>query len=146
MAAAVSKTSFALTLLRISSGWVKCIVWFAMLTVNVVMGLSILFNWISCSPVEKTFNVLTPGTCWPKTILIGYNSFVAGMEFSFEKTTLSSNVCIASLFRSYGHSIGAAAVEDHLEDEYEQEGALWSDLRHEPGISVKLHPFIWIWY
>ncbi|KAI0199758.1 hypothetical protein F4808DRAFT_431119 [Astrocystis sublimbata] len=78
MGAAVSKTSFALTLLRISAGgWVRFVVWFAMLTVNVVMGLSIVFNWVSCSPVEKAFNVFVPGTCWPKATLIGYNTFVA---------------------------------------------------------------------
>ncbi|KAI1173503.1 hypothetical protein F4777DRAFT_445975 [Nemania sp. FL0916] len=73
----VSKTSFALTLLRISNGWVKCIVWFAIVTVNVVMGLSILFNWINCTPLQKNFNVFLPGSCWPKIILIRYNSFVA---------------------------------------------------------------------
>ncbi|RWA05653.1 hypothetical protein EKO27_g9454 [Xylaria grammica] len=46
LAAAMSKTSFALTLLRISSGWVKYTVWFAILTTNVAMGLSLIFNWV----------------------------------------------------------------------------------------------------
>ncbi|KAI0459064.1 hypothetical protein F5B21DRAFT_338097 [Xylaria acuta] len=77
MAAAISKTSFALTLLRISNGWVKCAVWFAILTVNVVMGLSIIFTWVQCTPVEKNFNIFIPGSCWPKAPLIGYNAFVA---------------------------------------------------------------------
>ncbi|KAI0438217.1 hypothetical protein F4803DRAFT_535784 [Xylaria telfairii] len=77
LAAAVSKTSFALTLLRISNGWVKCAVWFAILTINVVMGLSIIFNWVQCTPVEKNFNLFIPGTCWPRATLIGYNAFVA---------------------------------------------------------------------
>ncbi|KAI1758234.1 hypothetical protein F4782DRAFT_477099 [Xylaria castorea] len=78
LAAAISKTSFALTLLRISNGWVKCVVWFAIFTVNVVMGLSIIFNWVQCTPVEKNFNIFIPGSCWPKETLIGYNTFVAG--------------------------------------------------------------------
>ncbi|KAI0483488.1 hypothetical protein F4859DRAFT_400492 [Xylaria cf. heliscus] len=77
LAAAISKTSFALTLLRISAGWVKCVVWFAILTINVVMGLSIVFNWIQCTPVEKNFNIFIPGSCWPKGTLIEYNAFVA---------------------------------------------------------------------
>ncbi|KAI8944400.1 hypothetical protein F4801DRAFT_571936 [Xylaria longipes] len=77
LAAAISKTSFALTLLRISNGWVKCVVWFAISTVNVVMGLSIIFNWVQCTPLEKNFNIFLPGSCWPATTLIGYNAFVA---------------------------------------------------------------------
>ncbi|GAW17624.1 hypothetical protein ANO14919_070830 [Xylariales sp. No.14919] len=75
LAAAMSKTSFALTLLRISSGWVKYTVWFAILTTNAAMGLSLIFNWVQCTPVEKNFNLSVPGSCWPRATLIGYNSF-----------------------------------------------------------------------
>ncbi|KAI0186637.1 hypothetical protein EV127DRAFT_167226 [Xylaria flabelliformis] len=77
LAAAISKTSFALTLLRISNGWVKCVVWFAIVTVNAVVGLSIIFNWVQCTPVEKNFYIFIPGSCWPRETLIGYNTFVA---------------------------------------------------------------------
>ncbi|KAI0966212.1 hypothetical protein F4678DRAFT_303889 [Xylaria arbuscula] len=75
LAVAISKTSFALTLLRISSGWVRWTIWFSIVTINVSMGLSLLFNWLQCTPVEKNFNLSVPGSCWPKTTLIGYNAF-----------------------------------------------------------------------
>ncbi|TGJ79559.1 hypothetical protein E0Z10_g9214 [Xylaria hypoxylon] len=75
LAAVISKTSFALTLLRISSGWIKYTVWFAIVTVNIAMGLSLISNWLQCTPVEKNFDFSIPGSCWPKSILIGYNTF-----------------------------------------------------------------------
>ncbi|KAI1122626.1 hypothetical protein F5Y10DRAFT_253645 [Nemania abortiva] len=77
LAATISKTSFALTLLRISNGWVKYAVWFAICTINVAMGLSIIFNWVQCTPVQKIFWIFIPGTCWPRTTLIQYNAFAA---------------------------------------------------------------------
>ncbi|KAI1422472.1 hypothetical protein F5Y12DRAFT_762757 [Xylaria sp. FL1777] len=77
LAAAISKTSFALTLLRISSGWVKWTIWFVIVTINVAMGLSLIFNWIQCTPVEKNFNFSIPGSCWPRTTLIAYNAVTA---------------------------------------------------------------------
>ncbi|KAI0539119.1 hypothetical protein GGR58DRAFT_266373 [Xylaria digitata] len=75
LAAAISKTSFALTLLRISSGWVKYTVWFVIVTINIAMSLSLIFNWVQCTPVEKNFNFSVPGSCWPRATLIGYNTF-----------------------------------------------------------------------
>ncbi|KAI1158275.1 hypothetical protein F5B18DRAFT_641503 [Nemania serpens] len=77
LAAAISKTSFALTLLRISNDWVRWFVWFAILTINVVLGLSLIFNWVQCTPVEKNFNIFIPGSCWPKATLIRYNAFAS---------------------------------------------------------------------
>ncbi|KAI1369946.1 hypothetical protein F5Y08DRAFT_291778 [Xylaria arbuscula] len=78
LGATISKTSFALTLLRISSGWVKWTVWFAIVTINVAMGLSLIFNWVQCTPVQKNFIISTPGSCWPRETLIGYNTFASG--------------------------------------------------------------------
>ncbi|KAF2963223.1 hypothetical protein GQX73_g10345 [Xylaria multiplex] len=75
LAAAISKTSFALTLLRISSGWIKYTIWFAIVTINIAMSLSLIFNWVQCTPVEKNFNFSVPGSCWPRETLIGYNTF-----------------------------------------------------------------------
>lgn len=63
-AAILSKTSFALTLLRISEGWMKYLIWFIIVSINVSMGLSALFGWIQCSPVAKVWDITLPGTCW----------------------------------------------------------------------------------
>ncbi|KAK1767458.1 hypothetical protein QBC33DRAFT_423912, partial [Phialemonium atrogriseum] len=77
LAAAWSKTSFAITVLRISDGWIKRFVWFIIVSVNVALGLSIAFTWGQCTPFEKVWKPLIPGTCWFKTPVIRYNIFTA---------------------------------------------------------------------
>jgi hypothetical protein len=65
LAAVLSKTSFALTLLRVLRGWMKVLLWFIIATINIAMGLSALFGWVQCSPVAKVWQIDLPGTCWP---------------------------------------------------------------------------------
>jgi len=65
LAAVLSKTSFAITLLRILNGWMKGFVWFIIISVNIAMGLSALFGWVQCSPVAKVWQIDLPGSCWP---------------------------------------------------------------------------------
>ncbi|KAL3297350.1 integral membrane protein [Colletotrichum asianum] len=79
IAACWSKTSFALTLLRIANErWMKYLIWFIMISVNIALGLNVLFTWIQCTPVEKTWRTAsTPGTCWDKSIPMNYNTFTA---------------------------------------------------------------------
>lgn len=54
-AAIWSKTSFALTLLRLTEGWMRASVWFIIISSNIAMGLSALFIWVQCSPVERSW-------------------------------------------------------------------------------------------
>ena len=68
LAAAWSKTSFAITLLRISDGWIKKFVWFAIISVNIALGLSGIFQWAQCMPVQKLWNREIEGKCWPATV------------------------------------------------------------------------------
>ncbi|KAK2015658.1 hypothetical protein LZ32DRAFT_602306 [Colletotrichum eremochloae] len=81
IAAAWSKTSFALTLIRITrespESWMKRLIWFIILSVNIALGINVLFTWIQCSPIEKTWRSATPGTCWRKSIPVNYNIFAA---------------------------------------------------------------------
>lgn len=72
LASAWSKTSFAITLLRISQGWVWGLVWCIIVSMNVLLGLSALFNWIQCSPVEKSWNPTVEGTCYPMGRIVDY--------------------------------------------------------------------------
>ncbi|KAK1833454.1 hypothetical protein QBC39DRAFT_254427 [Podospora conica] len=72
-----SKTSFAITILRISSGWLKWLVWFIIITVNLALGLAIAFTWGQCTPIEKIWQPKLEGECWPKSIQIKYNIFTA---------------------------------------------------------------------
>ncbi|SPO06445.1 uncharacterized protein DNG_09135 [Cephalotrichum gorgonifer] len=70
-----SKTSFALTLLRLVEGKMKWLIWYIIISMNIGMGLSALFNWVQCTPVQKTWLPLTPGTCWDPNIVPNYNIF-----------------------------------------------------------------------
>ncbi|GAB1317461.1 hypothetical protein MFIFM68171_07671 [Madurella fahalii] len=77
LAALWSKTSFAITVLRISSGWVKVLVWFIILTVNGSLGVAIAITWGQCTPIEKIWRPSLEGECWPKGTQIQYNIFTA---------------------------------------------------------------------
>ena len=78
-AATWSKTSFALTLLRLTEGKLKWLLWFIIVTMNIFMGLSALFNWIQCTPVNATWDPMVEGKCWDPEIVPKYNIFSSGM-------------------------------------------------------------------
>ena len=78
-AAVWSKTSFAITLLRLTEGWAKTTVWFIIISMNIAMGLSALFIWVQCTPVERSWNPFINGTCWPPYVIVNYDIFSAGM-------------------------------------------------------------------
>lgn len=58
-----SKTSFAMTLLRMTEGWWHHVVLISIVTVNVFFGVSATLFWVGCDPVEKRWKPLTPGRC-----------------------------------------------------------------------------------
>ncbi|OIW27623.1 hypothetical protein CONLIGDRAFT_441448 [Coniochaeta ligniaria NRRL 30616] len=74
-AAAWSKTSFAITLLRFSQHWKRRFVWFCIITVNLFLGLSALFTYVQCTPIKKLWDSTVPGHCWNSHVIITYNSF-----------------------------------------------------------------------
>ncbi|KAK0628292.1 hypothetical protein B0T17DRAFT_149524 [Bombardia bombarda] len=73
---ALSKTSFAATLLRLTDGWTKRFVWFILITANTSHFFSALFIWVRCNPVAKAWDPLLPGTCWPFSVTVKYGIFV----------------------------------------------------------------------
>ncbi|KAK3356469.1 hypothetical protein B0T25DRAFT_450779 [Lasiosphaeria hispida] len=77
IAAAWSKTSFAITLLRISDGWIRKFVWFVLLSTNVAMALSGVIQWAPCWPIQKQWHMELPGVCLQLRFINGYNIFVA---------------------------------------------------------------------
>jgi len=79
-AAIYSKTSFAITLLRISEGRTRILLWFIIISVNIALGGSALIPWIQCRPVEKNWNVIVPGKCWNLKIFSYYG--MAGSAYS----------------------------------------------------------------
>lgn len=77
LAAAWSKTSFALSLLRITNGRTKWFVWFIIVTVNIVLGVSATVLWITCWPVAKLWYSDIEGRCWPTTVVEKYQTFAS---------------------------------------------------------------------
>ena len=78
LAAVWSKTSFALTLLRLMSGRMRLVLWVIIVTINIFMGLNAVFLWARCTPPSKTWNPYAPGTCWEEHIYPAYGMFAAG--------------------------------------------------------------------
>ena len=73
-----SKTSFAVTLLRISDGSsTRYFIWFIILSVNVVLGSNGVLHWVQCWPVAKTWHYYMPGSCLPADVVRNYNTAVA---------------------------------------------------------------------
>jgi len=88
LAAAWSKTSFALTMLRVTKGWTHALVWWIIVSMNVFMHLTIVFLWIPCSlpgGPAPDFPQPAGGICLPPRTILAYSMFSgvysAGMDF-----------------------------------------------------------------
>ncbi|KAH7146106.1 hypothetical protein EDB81DRAFT_842367 [Dactylonectria macrodidyma] len=76
VAVAVSKTSFAVTLLRLAERpWHSYVLWFIIVSLNSIMLLCGIFQFVQCSPTEKLWNLGVPGACWDPRININYAIF-----------------------------------------------------------------------
>ena len=78
-----SKTSFGMTLLRITEGATKAAVWFIIVTMNLAMSISVLVTWIQCNPIPKGWEKTINGVCWDPRVNAYYGVFAAGMYHSF---------------------------------------------------------------
>lgn len=76
-AAIWSKTSFTFTLLRLTDGWVKKLVWFIIISMNIAMGLSSLLPWVTYTPIQKSWDLSVKGKCRDPAVLVHYNIFSA---------------------------------------------------------------------
>ncbi|KAK4149827.1 hypothetical protein C8A00DRAFT_37577 [Chaetomidium leptoderma] len=72
-----SKTSFAITLLRISEGRMRQVILFIIISVNLVLGSNGVIHWVQCWPVEKTWHYHMEGSCLPADVVRNYNTAVA---------------------------------------------------------------------
>ena len=88
--AAWSKTSFAITLLMISDGIhgkTRMFIWFAAVSMNLLLGISALLFWVGCAPLEKAWNPFMKGTCWSPNVIITYTIFTSGMGYDLSIDT-----------------------------------------------------------
>jgi H+/Cl- antiporter ClcA len=79
LAAAWSKTSFALTLLRLSQGWLRAVIWFIIVTLNAIMGTAMLFMWVKCRPFAKIWDDSVEGWCIDPAKIVVLYQWSAGM-------------------------------------------------------------------
>ncbi|KAI6081565.1 hypothetical protein F4821DRAFT_273075 [Hypoxylon rubiginosum] len=84
LAIAWSKTSFAVTLLRVTPGRMKAVLWTIIVTMNVFMTVGALSIFLQCSPVSKSWDEHLPGMCWPTFNLVASmfsSAYSALMDF-----------------------------------------------------------------
>ncbi|KAK8085651.1 hypothetical protein PG997_006922 [Apiospora hydei] len=78
LGAAWSKSSFAVTLLRMTKGGLKWSIIIVMATMNAFLIASIFVNYFSCNPPSKTFDPMTPGVCSDESIHIAVDVAASG--------------------------------------------------------------------
>lgn len=62
---ALTKTSFALTLLRVAQGWQKWFIWFLIFTMNVLLATNAITTWKpACDRQGDSYDAVLPGPCW----------------------------------------------------------------------------------
>ncbi|RYO08635.1 hypothetical protein AA0119_g1411 [Alternaria tenuissima] len=77
IAITLSKISFGVTLLRLTSGWTRYYVCFAITTLAVFAIPAATVPWTQCKPIAKTFLDILPGTCVDKRPSVRYGNFQA---------------------------------------------------------------------
>lgn len=73
----ISKTSFALTMLRLTTGRMRKVIWFIIVSINLFMGMTGLFVWIQCIPLQKNWDLNVPGACWESNVNVVYARFAS---------------------------------------------------------------------
>lgn len=79
LAAVWSKTSFGMTLLRITGKKTKLAVWFIIISMNLAMTINVVTTWVQCYPVQKGWDREgVEGRCWDARVNAYYGIFAAG--------------------------------------------------------------------
>ncbi|KAI6753954.1 hypothetical protein HG530_013130 [Fusarium avenaceum] len=86
LSASWSKTSFALTLIRLVDGWMDWFLWFLIVSMNIIMNLVIVFSFIKCTPVERVWRSNIPGSCWNPHVATYYNIFAGAFSGAVDLT------------------------------------------------------------
>ncbi|CAG7934982.1 unnamed protein product [Penicillium nalgiovense] len=77
MACTLGKTSFAVTLLRIVvQRWMVVVLWFVIVTMNIVNILAALFVFLQCKDPRHLWNPMIPSECWPSDVFTNFSLFV----------------------------------------------------------------------
>lgn len=131
-----SKTSFALTILRLTTGKTRMFVWFLLISTNIAMGFTALFNWIHCIPFERLWDITVQGTCWDNAPLIAYNYFSSGKWGQLRLLRLDVTNNRRSVLGRYGCVPGPHPVEAFLGCDVDEKGKVWRRRCDEYGCLV----------
>lgn len=131
MACTLGKTSFAITLLRIVvQRWMVIVLWFVIVTMNIINILAALFVFLQCKDPRHLWNPMIPSECWPSHVFTNFSLFVGGKSPCRSLLWLCYPMTYApilsySLFGSPRLCLSTAAVDDCLEFANEEEGKVW---------------------
>lgn len=77
MSCALGKTSFALTLIRVSAQqWVVALLWFLIISINFLHILISIFVFARCQDPRHLWNPAIPSSCWPPHVFNDLSLFV----------------------------------------------------------------------
>jgi hypothetical protein len=118
LATAWSKVAFALCLLRISTGRMRTVLWFIIISTNVVFGMNGLIQWIQCWPIAKPWHWELEGSCWSSKVVQDINTAVAGQypcPGCDDLLTGREMLMCRSFFGNDGYHPRHTAVEDRVD-------------------------------
>ena len=76
---AIAKSSFCVTLLRLSSSlWQKWLLWTILVTTNLLLWLCAIFLFTACTPAARKWDASIPGKCWSFRAQIYFALFSGG--------------------------------------------------------------------
>ncbi|XDG02764.1 hypothetical protein ABKA04_002379 [Annulohypoxylon sp. FPYF3050] len=77
VAAIWSKTSFALTLIRIAGPRLKVVLRIIIISMNGITCVSVVLRWLQCRPTRMIWDSGASGTCWNRDLILGVTIFAA---------------------------------------------------------------------
>ncbi|KAI1204556.1 uncharacterized protein F4807DRAFT_454604 [Annulohypoxylon truncatum] len=77
VAAIWSKTSFAITLIRIAGPRLKVVLRIIIVSMNGITSVSVVLRWLQCRPTRLIWDSQANGTCWNRDLILGVTIFAA---------------------------------------------------------------------
>ncbi|KAK3383480.1 putative integral membrane protein [Lasiosphaeria ovina] len=106
----LSKTSFGITLFRLTDGWLRWLVLAVIIILNITQLTSVLFFWASCDPPAKIWNPQLPGTCWPPKLSVVVGNVAGALSALFDVVLALIPWKILFRFRMYGREKVGVAI------------------------------------
>ncbi|KAK0712526.1 hypothetical protein B0T26DRAFT_752753 [Lasiosphaeria miniovina] len=75
IAITLSKTAFAITLLRLTEGGLNRFIWFLLVSMNLITAANIFILWFKCAPIAKSWSPFMEGTCISSDATNGFGVF-----------------------------------------------------------------------